>query len=244
MSRLRSHPAGRLPELAPGSIIRMNVSQPIAQTRRADLPVLFVLSATHLLNDMIQSLIPAIYPIIKTAYTLDFGQIGLITLTFQITASLLQPVVGAYAAATRTVNGKDTANVAKRSRSGSAAFHTRRQASTTRPPHARPIATARSRRQREKIDLRPMAKGKHIVVAAAEITTQFNKARRSTGSGTRLSCRTQNVSTTSRVAANQAAADRNGRAFNPAVMERPAAAVAAMARRQIARTLRASNAGR
>ncbi|MFC5392816.1 MFS transporter [Bosea vestrisii] len=74
----------------------MNVSQPIAQTRRADLPVLFVLSATHLLNDMIQSLIPAIYPIIKTAYALDFGQIGLITLTFQITASLLQPVVGAY----------------------------------------------------------------------------------------------------------------------------------------------------
>jgi len=74
----------------------MNVSQPIAQTRRADLPVLFALSATHLLNDMIQSLIPAIYPIIKTAYALDFGQIGLITLTFQITASLLQPVVGAY----------------------------------------------------------------------------------------------------------------------------------------------------
>lgn len=74
----------------------MNVSKPIASTRRADLPVLFALSATHLLNDMIQSLIPAIYPIIKTAYALDFGQIGLITLTFQITASLLQPVVGAY----------------------------------------------------------------------------------------------------------------------------------------------------
>ncbi|RXT57184.1 MFS transporter [Bosea sp. Tri-44] len=74
----------------------MNVSKPIASTRRADLPVLFALSATHLLNDMIQSLIPAIYPIIKTAYALDFGQIGLITLTFQITASLLQPVVGHY----------------------------------------------------------------------------------------------------------------------------------------------------
>lgn len=74
----------------------MTVSKPIASTRRADLPVLFALSATHLLNDMIQSLIPAIYPIIKTAYALDFGQIGLITLTFQITASLLQPVVGHY----------------------------------------------------------------------------------------------------------------------------------------------------
>lgn len=74
----------------------MNVSKPIAPARRADLPVLFALSATHLLNDMIQSLIPAIYPIIKSAYALDFGQIGLITLTFQITASLLQPLVGHY----------------------------------------------------------------------------------------------------------------------------------------------------
>lgn len=62
----------------------------------AAMPVLIALSATHLLNDMMQSLIPAIYPIIKTAYGLDFGQIGLITLTFQITASLFQPLVGAY----------------------------------------------------------------------------------------------------------------------------------------------------
>ena len=45
---------------------------------------------------MSQSLLPAIYPILKTSFRLDFGQIGLITLTFQITASLLQPVVGAY----------------------------------------------------------------------------------------------------------------------------------------------------
>src|SRR3546814_7013201 len=45
---------------------------------------------------MIQSLIPAIYPIIKDAYHLDFLQVGLITLTFQISASLLQPVVGMY----------------------------------------------------------------------------------------------------------------------------------------------------
>lgn len=60
------------------------------------MPVLVALSVTHLLNDMIQSLIPAIYPIIKTAYGLDFGQIGMITLTFQITASLFQPLVGHY----------------------------------------------------------------------------------------------------------------------------------------------------
>ena len=60
------------------------------------MPVLIALSATHLLNDMIQSLIPAVYPIIKEAYRLDFGQIGLITLTFQVTASLFQPAVGYY----------------------------------------------------------------------------------------------------------------------------------------------------
>ncbi len=58
--------------------------------------VLLALSATHLLNDMIQSLIPAIYPIIKQSYALDFGQIGIITLVFQISASLLQPAVGFY----------------------------------------------------------------------------------------------------------------------------------------------------
>jgi FSR family fosmidomycin resistance protein-like MFS transporter len=56
--------------------------------------VLVALSATHLLNDTIQSLIPAIYPIIKQSYQLDYVQIGLISLTFQVSASLLQPVVG------------------------------------------------------------------------------------------------------------------------------------------------------
>lgn len=60
------------------------------------MPVLIVLSVTHLLNDMLQSLIPAIYPIIKQAYSLDFAQIGLITLTFQVAASLFQPIVGLY----------------------------------------------------------------------------------------------------------------------------------------------------
>lgn len=67
-----------------------------AAPRQAAMSVLFALSATHLLNDMIQSLIPAIYPIIKQAYHLDYGQIGLITLTFQISASLFQPAVGFY----------------------------------------------------------------------------------------------------------------------------------------------------
>jgi FSR family fosmidomycin resistance protein-like MFS transporter len=56
--------------------------------------VLAAISVSHLLNDTIQSLIPAIYPIIKQSYQLDYIQIGLITLTFQVSASLLQPLVG------------------------------------------------------------------------------------------------------------------------------------------------------
>ena len=56
--------------------------------------ILVSLSACHLLNDMNQSLVPALYPILKESYRLDFGQIGLITLAFQLTASMLQPVVG------------------------------------------------------------------------------------------------------------------------------------------------------
>lgn len=58
------------------------------------LAVLVVLGLTHLLNDLMQSLIPAIYPILREAYALDFVQIGMITLTFQIAGSLLQPVMG------------------------------------------------------------------------------------------------------------------------------------------------------
>ena len=72
----------------------MTTSVSAALPRQAAMSVLVALSATHLLNDMIQSLIPAIYPIIKEAYQLDYIQIGLITLTFQIAASLLQPAVG------------------------------------------------------------------------------------------------------------------------------------------------------
>ncbi len=68
----------------------------VAVPRRAAISVLVALSVTHMLNDMIQSLIPAIYPIIKAAYHLDYSQIGLITLAFQLSASLLQPAVGFY----------------------------------------------------------------------------------------------------------------------------------------------------
>ncbi|MDB5590315.1 MAG: Fosmidomycin resistance protein, partial [Enterovirga sp.] len=56
--------------------------------------VLGALSVAHLLNDLLQSMIPATYPLIKAAYGLDFAQVGLITLAFQVTSSLLQPLLG------------------------------------------------------------------------------------------------------------------------------------------------------
>ena len=56
--------------------------------------VLAAISICHMLNDVIQSLIMAIYPMLKENLALDFGQIGLITFTFQFTASVLQPLVG------------------------------------------------------------------------------------------------------------------------------------------------------
>ena len=58
--------------------------------------ILAAISFSHLLNDMMQALLPAMYPMLKTGFGLDFGQIGLITFTFQLTASLLQPVIGHY----------------------------------------------------------------------------------------------------------------------------------------------------
>lgn len=58
--------------------------------------ILFTISFGHMLNDMLQAVIPAVYPLLKTNYSLTFSQIGLITFVFQFTASLLQPVVGMY----------------------------------------------------------------------------------------------------------------------------------------------------
>ncbi len=59
-------------------------------------PILVAISFAHLLNDMMQSVIPSIYPIIKDEYGLSFIQIGIITLVFQMTSSILQPLVGLY----------------------------------------------------------------------------------------------------------------------------------------------------
>src|SRR6266536_6315261 len=58
--------------------------------------ILLTISFSHLLNDTIQSLIPSIYPIVKNSFHLSFTQVGFITLTFQLSASLLQPLVGFY----------------------------------------------------------------------------------------------------------------------------------------------------
>lgn len=60
-------------------------------------PILFMICTTHLLNDMMQSVIPAVYPLIKTKYGFTFAQIGIITLVFQMTSSLLQPLAGRMA---------------------------------------------------------------------------------------------------------------------------------------------------
>ncbi|HZP60294.1 MAG TPA: MFS transporter [Opitutaceae bacterium] len=67
-----------------------------SRTSSTAMAILLAISAGHLLNDTIQSLLPAIYPLLKSELHLNFGQVGLITLTFQLTASLLQPLVGIY----------------------------------------------------------------------------------------------------------------------------------------------------
>jgi MFS transporter, FSR family, fosmidomycin resistance protein len=65
-------------------------------TNRLAVSVLAAISFCHLLNDMMQVLLPAMYPILKGGFNLDFAQIGLLTLTYQVTASLLQPMIGLY----------------------------------------------------------------------------------------------------------------------------------------------------
>ncbi|HMH23326.1 MAG TPA: MFS transporter [Puia sp.] len=82
------------------SIIAPSPSSPILPSGpsagQTVFPILLAISLSHLLNDTIQSLIPATYPLLKQSLHLDFGQLGLITFCFQLTASLLQPFVGLY----------------------------------------------------------------------------------------------------------------------------------------------------
>lgn len=73
-------------------IVPQNTVKHVAD--RTAFSVLFAIAFSHLLNDTVQSLIPAIYPLVKESYQLSFSEIGLITLAFQLTASILQPLVG------------------------------------------------------------------------------------------------------------------------------------------------------
>jgi FSR family fosmidomycin resistance protein-like MFS transporter len=80
-----------------GAVLRIEIKN--ALRSRADgtvFKVLGAISLSHFLNDMLQSLIMAIYPLLKSTFSLSFAQIGLITLTYQITASVFQPLVGLY----------------------------------------------------------------------------------------------------------------------------------------------------
>ena len=71
-------------------------SNPAMTPQATVFPILISLGFCHMLNDLMQSLIPALYPMLKAQLQLDFTQIGLITLAFQLTASLLQPTIGIY----------------------------------------------------------------------------------------------------------------------------------------------------
>ena len=73
-----------------------SAQSPTSAVEATAIATLAAISLAHFLNDMIQSLLPAIYPVLKDSFALDFTQIGIITLAFNITASLLQPVVGLY----------------------------------------------------------------------------------------------------------------------------------------------------
>ncbi len=69
---------------------------PAPAAAKAVFNILVAVSVCHLLNDMVQSLLPSIYPILKVSFHLNFGQIGLISLVYQVVASLLQPFIGLY----------------------------------------------------------------------------------------------------------------------------------------------------
>jgi FSR family fosmidomycin resistance protein-like MFS transporter len=81
---------------APTAAPSVSAPAPSASANSTTFAIILSLSFCHLLNDMMQSLVPALYPILKENYALSFSQIGLITLAFQFTASMLQPVVGMY----------------------------------------------------------------------------------------------------------------------------------------------------
>jgi len=78
-----------VPDVAPPSA-------PVPSAAKTAYRILAAVSLCHLLNDMVQSLLPSIYPILKNSFRLNFGQVGLLSLTYQVVASLLQPFIGLY----------------------------------------------------------------------------------------------------------------------------------------------------
>ncbi|SFS08440.1 MFS transporter, FSR family, fosmidomycin resistance protein [Granulicella pectinivorans] len=88
-----------LSSLTPAAILPATPVQYDAPPQRNEgtlLRVLGAISFCHLLNDMVQSLLPSIYPILKSQFHLDFAHLGLLTFTYQVVASMLQPLVGQY----------------------------------------------------------------------------------------------------------------------------------------------------
>src|SRR5258708_249257 len=82
--------------MSPQAVTKKTINPANTTEEKTMFRVLAAVSFCHMLNDMIQSLLPSIYPILKSGFHLNFTQIGFITLTFQITPSLLQPVIGHY----------------------------------------------------------------------------------------------------------------------------------------------------
>src|SRR3954449_4585059 len=97
MCRVRIDPLNKPVVVSEEALTEPVIVSDVAQAAKAAGPAYVVLagiSFSHFLNDTMQSLIASVYPILKESYSLDYTQIGLITLAFQFTASLLQPVVG------------------------------------------------------------------------------------------------------------------------------------------------------
>src|SRR5580692_11654710 len=78
-------------------VMGQSTGRPLGRADHTVFAVILAISFCHLLNDMMQSLLPAIYPNLKADFGLSFGQVGIVTLVYQITASILQPLLGLYA---------------------------------------------------------------------------------------------------------------------------------------------------
>ena len=78
-------------------VLGQSAGRPLGRADHTVFAVILAISFCHLLNDMMQSLLPAIYPNLKADFGLSFGQIGIVSLVYQLTASILQPLVGLYA---------------------------------------------------------------------------------------------------------------------------------------------------